>query len=547
MKDRFRIKEFDIGNEVQELYWIAGTTFNADSDCFIRPVLRGVDSGNFTMTQPPIGLLPMLTLGRLYHRGYLLERSMTGLLDTIVIPDLADGIEVTSADLPANLYSFDDRKVGAQKLLRYRIDGINLYLPTIELIRYLFLHNKTLANALMRADALHTYFNPQQPGFQEEMRIDFAAEMPVASITLDFVREFAWLALDVEGRSAWDSVRTMSLGKQYLTLDPPSIKQALIEYRGLFDGNSVLVLALSSLTGRMLPCKKIIASHPALKRVKWNLKLDQPDGEGQGDSNDDSSKDPIEVVEYDYDINDGGSGSTSQRSQKAFDIALKRSSFENVVEVERTVIREFRDRPSDSGKKGKDEKTVIKKTLNVSVGNVSNHGEVSPIELRLLVPGRPEDSGDLYLLANVVKYMVGLLPDADISMALCQLKSGKQFSMMDRHPRLAMVTTIYAKDIPPIILLDTDHSDETALSLLAVKFHARRPFNELEPVIQQILDGLIDNNGHWDTSLETKLQETCRFERFPRLMTPREEDQETNRSAVRAVKLAARLGLMKFR
>lgn len=547
MKDRFRIKEFDIGNEVQELYWIAGTAFNADSDCFIRPVLRGVDSGTFKMTQPPIGLLPMLTLGRRYHHGYLLERSMTGLLDKLLIPDIADGIEVTSADLPKRLYSFDEQKVGAQKLLKYHIDGIDLYLPTIELIRYLFLHNKTLANALMRTDALHTYFKPQQPGYQEEMQIDFAAEMPLASITLDFVREFAWLALDVEGRRAWDSVQSLSLGQEYLTLSPPSIKQALMEYRGLFDGDNVLVLELISLSGRTLPCKKITASHPGLKRVKWNDRPDEPDGEGQEDESDETPKDPIEVVEYDYDIDDEGAGSTSQRSQKAFDVALKRSSFGNVVEVERIVIKETRDRTTGSDKKSKGEKTVTKKTINVSVGNVSEHGEVAPVELQLLVPGRPEDSGDLYLLANVVKYMVGLLPDAEISMALCQLKSGKQFSMMDRHPRLAMVTTIYAKDIPPIILLDTDHSDDSALSLLAVKFHAHRPFNELEPIIEQILDGLIDNNGHWDTALEAGLHETCRFERFPRLMTPREDDQENNRSAVRAVKLAARLGLMKFR
>lgn len=545
MKERFRIREFDIGQEVQELYWIAGTKFNEASDCFIRPVLKSVESGEFRMCNTPIGLLPILTLGRHYHRGYLLELPTNGLLDSVVLGDLSEYQEITSADLPSSLYSFDDNIAGHQRLLRYEAHGIEIYIPTIEMIRYLFLHNKTLANALMRPDGLMTLFRPLIPGFREEMRIDFEPEMPVSSLSNDFVKEFTWLALDEGGRHSWDSVRNLSLSHGYMTFTPPPIVHSTLEFRGVFDRNSVLVLELMKVTGRTLPSDKLIYSHPSLKRVKWIGDVHGPSGQ-DAEGNGVGVSEVKEIIEYDYDIKDDGKGSTNQQAQKALNIALKSTSFDKSIPIEKIVIREERERKVKKPGKSTEEKTIIKKTITVSVGDISSDADVPPVEFCLLIPGRPEDSGDLYLLANVVKYMAALLPDRSLLTALCHLKPGKRFSVLGRHPRLAMVTSIYSKDRPPIVLLDADHSDDAALSLLAVIFNEQQPFHQIEPVIKQILDGLIDNNGHWDTALEEQLQATCKFERFPRLMTPREEDKENNRSAIKAAKLAARLGLMGY-
>ncbi len=41
-----------------------------------------------------------------------------------------------------------------QRLLRYRVDQVEYLVPTMELIRSLFLHNKTLANHIMQPESI---------------------------------------------------------------------------------------------------------------------------------------------------------------------------------------------------------------------------------------------------------------------------------------------------------------------------------------------------------------------------------------------------------
>ncbi len=68
---------------------------------------------------------------------------------------------------------------------------------------------------------------------------------------------------------------------------------------------------------------------------------------------------------------------------------------------------------------------------------------------------------------------------------------------------------------------------------------------EIESAILKIIDGLVDNNGHWNNAVETELEPITIIERFPKLFSPRDQDIESRKSTERAFKLALKLRLFK--
>lgn len=550
MTNAISIRTFDVGNELQELYWFAGTAFNERSECLIRPVLRGVDSGGFHMCSLPIGMLPVLTLGRYFDHGQMLDMTMRGTIESIQIDDMAQYSEITSADLPSSLYSFGNQNTGRQKLFRYEANGLKVFVPTMELIRYLYLHNKTLANALMRPNGLMTLYNPQFPGFQKELRVDFTAEMPRSSLTNDFVQEFAWIAMDQSARKSWDSVRKMSLGQPYLTFTPPGLRNSVWQFRGIKHENQVLILEIIRLTGKSQPCDRLVFGHPSMKQIS---KVDNKNTLPINPDNavDKQLADSTARYEYTFEIEDDGEGTTQQQKQKVLSVAMKMSNFERHIPIERRLIIELSQSSQQQDSRVSNrlvlkDNTInktLKKTLKVSAGDVALGAALNPIEFGLLIPGSPEDVGDLDVMEDVVKHMSLIVPNRQFSMAVCKLKSGKLFSTTNRHARLALIVTIYSNYAPPIYILDVDHTGDIALSLLAVSFKVNQPFEKLEPHIKAILDGLVDNSGHWNINIEEHLASICSFERFPKLISPRTAGDH-GRAAVLANRLAHRLGLI---
>lgn len=540
------INQFNVGNEIQELYWIVGTQFNEESSCFLRPVLRGVESGQFHMCYQPIGMLPILTLGQHYYEGRLLRLSQRGEPMTCVLSDVGDCEEITSAEIPESLYSFDNRTTGTQRLFKYKVDDLEILIPTTELIRYLFAHNRTLANAMMRDMGLMTLFRAVKPDFYEELQIDFTEDMPLKAISNKFAEEFSWLAVDTEARKSWDSIFAMSYGQDYLSFTPPSIRNSKCEFRVVRHGNQVLVLEIMLMSGKVQPCKKLIFTHPSMKQVikigsNKNIDLNVPGSEGtepEGES---------EKYEYEHKLEANGLGSTANLNPRILHNGLKRMSFESRIKIERQFNIENREstnrEPVSAGTKTKSQS--IKKIINVSAGDISGFAELPPVEFSLLTPEMDADIGDLECVADVIESMAALVPDRRFSLSYCRLKPGKTFSTNGRAPRLAAIGIVEADTYPPICILDVDHSGGYALSLLAVTFKQQLPMIEVELIIQKILDGLVDNNGHWSNAVETELEQSTHIDRFPKLISPRDEGAESGKTIHRVIKLASKLQLFK--
>lgn len=506
--------------------------------------MRGVETGKFHLCYQPIGMLPILTLGQHYHEGKLLRISHRGEPMTCVLADIADYEEVTSADIPESLYSFDNRATGTQRLFKYQVDGFEILIPTIELIRYLFAHNRTLANAMMRDAGLMTLFKAVSPDYYDELHIEFTEDMPLKAISNKFAEEFSWLAVDIEARRSWDSIFAMSYGQNYLSFIPPSIRNSKCEFRVVRYGKKILVLEIMLMSGKVQPCKKLIFTHPSMKKIIKignNGNKDINGTENVGTDSDGES----ESFEYEHKLEANGLGTTANLNPLMLHNGLKRVSFENQIKIERQLNIDIRE--ANNKEKVRPATTTqskpVKKIISVSAGDVSWFAELQPVEFSLLTPEIEADIGDLACVADVVENMAALVPDRRFSLSYCRLKPGKAFSTNGRAPRLAAVGIVEADHSPPICILDVDHSGGHALSLLAVRFKKQFPMIEIETAIQMILDGLVDNNGHWSNVVNTQLEPVTCIERFPKLISPRDKNVESCKAIHRAVTLASKLRL----
>jgi hypothetical protein len=527
------ISQFNVGENPIETHWLAGLHQHEDGAYSVRAALKNVDDNQFHLSILPIGLLPILTHGQVYSAGKLMVLSSKGLIATERIADLSIYEEITSSDIPQDLYTFHGRQAGTQRLLRYTTQDAEIYIPTIELIRYLFLHNRTLANALMRPSALSLLYRPELPGFRKELHLEFTKEMPIRSLSNKFAQEFAWLAYDIEARKSWDSVYLKSKGEKYLTLSPPPLLNSQLRFRGLKAGNQWLVLEILSMTGRHQPCEKLIYSHPQLQKRRI-IKQEEPAGDPEAKQKNDTKGQP-KKYEYEYKLENSSNGAQSLAKQQALEEVTKLSDFDKAIVVE----KQFVDTEATIANPKSSENPPAKKeqkTVWVSAAEQGLNAEVPPIEFKVLMPASWDLVGDLEGTVKIIERLSVYCPEANIAMSLCHLKSGRAFSMSNRSPRVALVVVVDSYDNPPIVLIDIERTGVPALSVQMLRFKHHVTFECVESHIKTILDGLVDLSGHWNKSLDVSAIEHCEVERLPKMFTPRNanpSDEQVNKYAIK--------------
>ena len=530
----------DLGSEDFVLYWLPGLV-KEDEAWFVRAALRGMNSKNIKNVVLPIGLLPVLALGRVFSKGNLSLMTESGTFVNALIADMSDYEEVTSAQIPQELYSFGENKAGIQRLFRYQTSQGDVLIPTIELIRYLFLHNRTLANVLMRSSGLNSLFHPELPGYHQELKLRFTKEMPKSCLTDNFAEEFAWLALDPSARRSWDCIYLKSNGKDHVTFTPPALQQSSWAFRGIQHGKQWLVLELLHLSGKIQPCAELYYSHPSLKEV-----ISSSGGSGNTNDPNSNGNNLNERIIYDYELDDVEGG--AQKSGSKFsDEYSKQSDFDQKIKIAKSLLKaegQTGSQPLDTLPPDGPIKDVHK-TVKVSVGERNPDAKLSPLEFKLLTPATWESIGDLDALASTVRQMADKQPQIQFGMSLCQLKAGRAFSIANRMPRIGLVVTIRPPNALPIVLLDVERSGDVAISLIAMRFHSHFSFDVIEESVRCVFDGLVNSSGHWNHEAELSLSNVCTCERFPKALTPRRNAKSKGQTTLWAMKLLRKLGLEK--
>lgn len=543
------IKAFgDVGDEPVELFWIAGLKQGDYGRWSVNAVLREISDERYHPVPLPLGLLPCLTLGTVYCQGKPLALREQGVLGEAVIGNTALGEEVTSAAIPEALYSFGAHRSGTQRLFRYATEDGELFIPAVELVRYLFVHNRTLAHALMRPGGLNLLFHPEAPGYQPERTLMFTRDMPHNLINRRFAEEFAWIAFDPEARRAWDSVYRRSQGQRYVTMDPPAIKQSRWRFRGVRHGRTWLVLELLHVSGRKPPCRKLLYRHP-LDRVGHHHQKDR--GLASQLIAADQGQREVTQTKLHYVIDDGGRPGMqrhpgiirSKSKMGGFDSPLVVQRLRLADETEVELPRLLKGAPHTVPSPKRRIARIKTKKEKVAVAEPALTGQRKSVDFQLLSPADWASRGDLDVLVQVLDRVTAKRPDIDCAMSVFQLEGKRAFARIGRSSRPVLVASLRIEQNAPILLMDVERTGIPALSLIALHVKSGVGNGALDAAVKKTFDDLVGAGGHWSAKLEENLQVVGRCERLPKLPAPRENIKLQGQADVWAMRLIQRLGL----
>lgn len=261
-----RFAPFAVLNEPVALVWIRDLHRDQHGDWALTCALRGIETREIRIAKVPFGMAPTLALGRVYIDGVLAETTQVGELGQASIGALQDAEYVTLSDVPADIFSDKKPRTSNQKLLLCQTPELDLYIPPLELVRRLFLHDRVLANVILRHGGLADLWVPEPPGEAKELILDFTSAMPLRLLTQAFVREFAWLAMHPTGAASWNSVARLSNPQDGVLLNPPKIGGFTMTFRGFFGSGAALVYEILSLPGKTHHFDQLRYTHPALKK-----------------------------------------------------------------------------------------------------------------------------------------------------------------------------------------------------------------------------------------------------------------------------------------
>lgn len=547
------IKSFQDRREDLELAWLAGPKETPSAGWQIHAATRPLSSDRIDVHRLPIGALPVLSPGRCYTDGIASTVPVRGEMATIRIENVADGEEVPAACIPTTLYSVPEHPLRYQRLYHYKVGHLDILVPTIELVRFLFLHNKTMANAVMRRGALMELFQPEPLRLGGHLHLRFTKLMPASALSRGFVQEFAWAAVHEDGRKSWDSVWERSVGRKFVSFDPPPLRDSEWLVRWVRHGDTALVLEIYQASGKTHPCDTLSFSHPSIRRkLNFRPKASLDIGEDlEGDQ-------PREI--NDYIVDECSEGSRTDVHQLVLPSPFKVSSFDREIKI--TKVVEAAPSKNDQEVGGNDESEVplvgrrkrasasIRRhriRVPASLAEAGLNATLPPVEFELLEPADPGFVGELKPLLDVLRLMKEDLPTVSVAVSLCSLKRGRAFSMSGRHRRPCLVALIRPPSLGPLVLLDVDHSGGWKLASLFLKCREGLPFRAIEENIEKLLSGLVDNGGLWPASGHDAFPQDCVCIRLPRILRRHERMEEVGYQRLWAARLIEWLGLDELR
>ncbi|MBU2848649.1 hypothetical protein HF925_08665 [Acidithiobacillus ferriphilus] len=520
------------------LRWLNGVSKMSDGSLRVD-VLFHRSNGESIFQRLPFGMLPFLTPGFVVSGGTALTTRRGGKNARAVIPDLSrPEIDSVLEAVTRRHYDLGGHTGGEHQILRYASKDWTILIPAMELIRFLFLHGKVLANAILQPMGLTDLALTPTPGLYPDILIEFQRAMPRALTRSEFVQEFAWAAVHPDGRRAWDSVLRLSKGQRSLMLEPPSLQNCRVEFRGVAQNKTWLVLEIIAVSGRNLPAQEIVWMHPSEREPSDDSDGDESEGlfeeECAGEGR------PAHVREQ---MIDDQAKSQEDINQAVVLLGGKRGQFNTPARVTkilsptrpRTISTPFGEQQTEARKTRSDAGQLIDSTLPlkiitqpVSMGESAVVEGLPPIEVSMLEPLDWDAAGDLHLLVKVLRLVEQSQADVTLTTSLISLKTG--FGAITRDGRRACLVAVFTSSIrPPSVLLDVDHSNlPGGLSGLVLRYHEICALADMERHIKLLLDRMIDHFGRWDETAEQTLSKHATVKRLPKLARMTEKANDMN-------------------
>lgn len=509
------------------LRWLNGIVKKSNGAMCVNALFH-TDNGESVGHLLPFGMLPFLMPGLVVSRGNVLTTRQLGKKYKVVIPDLSHYLVVPFPEAVSRThYDLGGHLGGDHRVLRYSAKGHTVLIPAMEMIRFLFLHGKVMANAILQPMGLMDLAITPLPGIYSEIFMEFQMTMPHAFMRPELVQEFAWAAVHPDGRKSWDSVFSHSQGQRSLMFKPPPVHHCAIEFRGVFQNNTWLVLEIVAMSGRLLPAQRISWSHPSV-RARDNSSGVTDDEDERG-SEDTGKKRPVHVIDR---IIDDQVQSQDDVNQAVVFLGGKRGEFENPAQVIK--VRKP-SRPGGTSTSASDHENRLRNTRSdagqivdpdlpptisvrqVSMGESEGTKGLPPLEVSVLEPLEEGDASNFKLLIKILRLVEQSKPDLTLSIAQVPLKTGFHVVAPQRR-RSCLVAVFTSTERLPRVLLDVDHLNLSGgLSGLILCYNRLIVLADVERHVKILLDRLVENSHHWDKSAEREISNDATVMRFPKL------------------------------
>lgn len=542
MRRAFAINAFAAKEEPLLLLWLNDLRRDQNGDWCVTAVLRGMNTNSTYRIDVAFGLVPVLAPGRMFNQGNIAETTPYGQIGHAYVENLQEAEIVRLSDVPSDVFSDGRPRRSDQKLLLLRAPRLDLFIPPLDLIRRLFLHDRVLANVILRHGGLSDLWVPVAPGFPEHLRIQFTKAMPNRLLTERFVREFAWLAVHPTGAASWNSVARLSNSQDGAMLRPPKLVEFEMVYRGLFGGNAALVHEILSLPGKDQRFQSLDYSHPNLKAAA------RPTHESHQANFDDMPRRQPSKSEKVFDIS-----TESSRVRGDPDIVDFLRPSNDFAESHGRVRRHKNlntsssaRSPTTTGSYSSDDvdpsEEPKREVIKVTVSDISTAPELPPVSFRLLQMASPDYMGDLAPMLDTLQRMRELLPqEIGIATSLCAMPENSSLAFSGQHRRPCLVGIFSPAGRPPVVLLEIDHTGLTSLSALSIHPRDDTIHIVLERYVRDVLDCL-NGSGRWPVDLESIGGKHFDVRRIKRMLRQRRRNEDAEYQTRWAAMLIEKLG-----
>ncbi|UED69444.1 Tn7-like element transposition protein TnsE [Brevibacillus sp. HD3.3A] len=462
------------------------------------------------MVSYPWGTFPVLRLGQMYRDGVFHSATLAkGHPETIQLPDLRQGQVVIGFDLPSSLMFFQKRpELGLQRVVKYTINSIEYFIPVMEWIRCLFVKNRTLAYLLLQPHGIDLLVD-NVVARNGTLFIGFNRRLPEKLARPNEVLHLAWV-LTVQGaRGSWDSVYSSLFRKavakggkhpldqfQYgipLDINLPPVGPCELTVRCIRSKNQVLVLEVLGISNMQVPLRKIVYSHPALKKqvsVAGDKKIIPTN----------KSKD------NDYELNPKSENAKEDVHQDVMELPATVFGFvqKPKIEVDRKDVQSV-NTGGDSLIPGRGGKLVGSNQI-VSTEDSIFGGDTPPIEFSSMQAIPTSEGIGLEEFFHVIK-MLAEMYQVKVHMSVVPLPPGRRFSICSNGVRRTCAIVQVSIGVKQKYILEIARPDGWSISTLILDPINQTSMENIEYYIKGLLEGLVNKSGHWDKEVLNEFRE----------------------------------------
>lgn len=493
-------------DEEAELYWLCSPYLSKNNNWIITAVFKR--NNELKMVELPWGTLPLLRLGQRYINGVPAEGNPRGYVGQLKIENEEFQI-CESFKMPPRLYYFYKKPtLGNEFVCKVTIGYKDYYIPCIEIVRSFIAKSKTLANYLLKPNGLDFLIDKTEI-IDQDINIFLSSEVPRDLISDDSVAHLLWMKYNTSAHSTWTSIYNNIFSKALeeqpegtvnqffrgsrIEAIPPINKNCTWTYRGIYSGNSVLILELLSTTGFELPpFKEIRYFHPSFDRTKAIDKNGVIRRINKG-------KEDI----YEIPLDKANSDTKKDNNQPVIELSHTEFVYDGELNIRRLKGKERLTNNGITVVKAKADENAAKpsNSLIASPQDWSAEGKIPSIEFNSLELVKGKLGKGLEEFYKAIEYMRNNYKWLYISMSEVFLPKGKSFSYYpDGSRRNCTIVRISSQKSEPCYILEVGRADEWSISTLVIYFNRRFENRfKLEYFIANVLKILVKNKGHWDS------------------------------------------------